>query len=786
MKYKDFLQPFYNKDKDHPVLKGIKTKANIAIYFLELSFGEDIPPEIEFSEDTSKKWFYKNNTNNPSKKYWIAIEKVFNENKFFSELFNNINDDFVPSIASHFGITPIDNEVVNKKALVKALTLQFKDFVKGKGEADNKIKDFYYSKLPQINYSSYLAKTIKLYEVMTILGGTECKLEDCYVCNHISTRPEVFPTQNIIKNATVEDLSNFDKRGPVKRILLIGGGGSGKTLMLQHLFVDSANLYNHHKELPIFIELKNFRFYQTSLFEYIFETVVNIDESFSREELHKLLSLGKCQLFLDGMDEINPSDIKLFQYEINKFLIKYSSNLVIMTSRFSDAYCGIKGFVKLYILPFNMEQSQFLVDKLLMHTNPEAKEKLQNIISNGFIRVNGFFVTNPMMLTYLFNNYQSLEPNKGKMYDFYNKAYKAIIFDHDNEKIAFDRIYYCVDNSEEFEKFFSAFCAITFINGDFEFSSASFEDYFNTIKRMITPSNPKRFTCKEFLYDACSTACMMINQNTSIIYIDPIFQEYMFARYYAYATSEKLNQLYKILKLKPSTQYDRWDAFKMLYEISPIKMGIIVILPLLSQIFSDKTDEEAFLAFIKIGFDNIYYSVFNNELVKKYFQLDDIISPNNIGNSLTLKNALTAVILMISGVTQNIYIRTNLKEANIEEFKIANYVGVISQPNKTGQNNRIKIEKISLNNFKSEDLNQQDLFSDEGIVSFGFEYKIPTSLFNTKSTYYKQIIATIGKEGEALKIAFNKVKKLYSEISELQKKNQFPEYEYFYGKNNDY
>ena len=58
------------------------------------------------------------------------------------------------------------------------------------------------------------------------------------------------------------------------------------------------------------------------------------------------------------------------------FLKKYPDNQVVMTSRFCDAYAGIKGFVPLYILPFDSKQSAVLINLLLAQAAPEAKAKV--------------------------------------------------------------------------------------------------------------------------------------------------------------------------------------------------------------------------------------------------------------------------------------------------------------------------------------------------------------------------------------------------------------------------
>jgi len=81
------------------------------------------------------------------------------------------------------------------------------------------------------------------------------------------------------------------------RTLLIGSGGCGKSLMLQHLFLTSAKEYENTGILPIFLELRYFK-QSHEILQYIVETVSATGESFSEADANSLLLAGKCQLLL--------------------------------------------------------------------------------------------------------------------------------------------------------------------------------------------------------------------------------------------------------------------------------------------------------------------------------------------------------------------------------------------------------------------------------------------------------------------------------------------------------
>ena len=139
------------------------------------------------------------------------------------------------------------------------------------------------------------------------------------------------------------------------------------------------------------------------------------------------------------------------------------------------------------------------------------------------------FATNPMLLTFIIMRYPIDKTFYGKQYLFYRTAYDTLVTVHDQEKEAYSRIYHSAKDSEEFTKVFREFCAITYLDRVHEFDQATFEGYFNRLKSKAEVSNPKVMTMKNFVHDACATACMMYEEEYKILYVDPGFQEYLFA-----------------------------------------------------------------------------------------------------------------------------------------------------------------------------------------------------------------------------------------------------------------
>lgn len=618
----EFLQKFY-PSRNEFVLSGCGAKWKTASFFFENALREDTDPDkklaLPSSEDGYSKWF--NGAGNPSPAVFSLMLDSFDEDTLVKALIRSIREGKDTIISAALGISLAEGERPDKRRLAIAITKQFFSIIKGNGSAEL-IADTEYRKRPEaIGLNTYLYGAIAKYRLMTILGGDEVELDDYYVCNRIGRSPAVFAHLDkgkTIDQATLKALRSFDENTVTNRVILIAASGFGKTLMLQHLFLQAARAHMETGLLPILVELRNFSHLTHDLVSCIVESVTHFGEIFSEEDAKDLLAKGQCQILLDGLDEMDPSEIRDFQLKLSEFVDCYPDNQIVLSSRECDALSGIKRFVKLYIHPFDNDQSQSLIDKLLRGTDdPAAKGKIQQYMDDGFIKKDDIFATNPMLLTFVVQNYQKLDEYAQSRYLFYQEAYEAMLTDHDADKNAFDRIFHSVSGVDEFTLVFREFCAMSYLNADKEFSKASFERYFNQLRSTKEVENPSKLKWRAFLQDACATACMMYEARSKIIYIDPAFQEYLFAMYMYLAPLEQARDLLKPFKNKSPAIYQTLNGFQMFYEMGNDKAEISMFLPFLDLIFRGKTEEEAFRQYLLHGYSEIGITVIDSEKARQ-------------------------------------------------------------------------------------------------------------------------------------------------------------------------
>ena len=130
------------------------------------------------------------------------------------------------------------------------------------------------------------------------------------------------------------------------KTVLIGSGGCGKSLMLQHLFLQAAEKYKKTGILPVFLELRYFT-QNDDLLSFIVKTVGDKDRRFSQDVAKRLLLSGRCQLLLDGFDEIDPSDVNDFLVKLERFSDLYDKVQIVISSRENESLTGLHNYINL-------------------------------------------------------------------------------------------------------------------------------------------------------------------------------------------------------------------------------------------------------------------------------------------------------------------------------------------------------------------------------------------------------------------------------------------------------
>ncbi|WP_339610121.1 NACHT domain-containing protein [uncultured Roseivirga sp.] len=163
------------------------------------------------------------------------------------------------------------------------------------------------------------------------------------------------------ENKVLEKANILDLVSTHDKLIILGSGGAGKSILLKHLLLDS--LRSSYK-VPIFIELRDSNHKNQKLIDLLSFALKEFELNIDSEYLHRALQEGHFIVFLDGLDEVKSSLRMDLIKEIEEFTKLYDSCSFVISSRPDDNISEFEQFSFYRTLPLTLEQSVSLVKKL--------------------------------------------------------------------------------------------------------------------------------------------------------------------------------------------------------------------------------------------------------------------------------------------------------------------------------------------------------------------------------------------------------------------------------------
>lgn len=615
MKFCEFCAPFYTGKKPTSGIKGVMAQAAIADFFMSTALGEIAKIELIFGEDQFRKWF--KGDREPTTDLWEKTAGVFDETRFSRTVSGKLNEKVLPELLTAFGVRLGEDEIPDKFAFSAALAKQFSALARGNGEAENIVDYIYRTYLKASDFPDYVSNSQAKYAKLKTLLYTseERSFDEFFVCNTISrvpSRNHYIPGSAMINNVTLDELAKHSRN-----VLLVGMGGIGKSMMMRHLFLTSIREYSQSGILPILVTLREFGAENRDIFNLIVDSVHRFDITFSAAHVHKLLTAGKCQILLDGLDEIRSNDLDYFHRQLDAIIDRYPENQYVMSTRRYSSFVELSRFTLMYILPFTDEQALQLIDRLeFCPEEPKLKQQFRDKLVSDYFESHREFVTNPLLLTLMLMNYHRFADVPEKKYLFYDQAYQTLLQRHDSDKLAYKRVFRSVNDPSDFTKVFREFCARSYRKGDYEFARNKYEDYFDKI-RAVKRLDSEMMKVDAFLYDACNSACLMYEEAQSYHFLHRSFQEFFFADYYSREDDTTLLRLGKYIRTSDQRRFDEGSAFEMLYDLAPEKVERFIFMPYLADIFDSGEKREKYWKFLQDGFGAWTYILLDDDAIER-------------------------------------------------------------------------------------------------------------------------------------------------------------------------
>ncbi|MCW6662745.1 NACHT domain-containing protein [Aerococcaceae bacterium NML190073] len=428
-----------------------------------------------------------------------------------------------------------------------------------------------------------------------------------YVCNDIRYRKfrftgaRDFKEEKTISNVTVPLLEAESKYAIIQGI-----GGIGKSMLLTHLFLSSADSAEIDGT-PLLLSLKDYKENTCNIVDFIWKSIKEYDADIAQSDIIDALQNRSLILLMDGLDEIQSSVRDAFDQDLEAFIKSYPGNTIIMTSRPVYSFVSYSKFSLFDIQELTKPQAIELVEKLEFW-DESGKQSFLEALDRTLYSSHRQFASNPLLLTIMLMTYSSFGEVPAKMHVFYSKAYETMARLHDASKGSFKRPLHTELTPEEFSKLFAQFCARTYRDEVLEFDFRLFSAYMSKVLNKADKEF-QDIAPRYFLLDLTDNLCIMYHEGEKYYFIHRSFQEYFAALHFASEYDAKLDKVGRFFEsMKNRSFTDR--TFEMLYDMIPEKVERFIFLPYLdryiTRINQNGTDAE-YWEFLESMYPVIYY-----------------------------------------------------------------------------------------------------------------------------------------------------------------------------------
>lgn len=384
---------------------------------------------------------------------------------------------------------------------------------------------------------------------------------------------------------TVDTLINISNN-----IVITGSGGTGKSMLMRHLFV---NTHHTGEYVPVLVELRKIENTEKhDLINLIHCCIESFDVSLNQEQFEYSLRTGKYLFLFDGLDEVKEILRGETEQLIQNLSKKYPNNCYIVSSRKEGVnFNELETYTLVHACPFEKYQAIELVRKL--GKNDEKVAEFANLLDKELFEKHRDFASNPLLLTMMYITFMDNNTIPEHLTDFYENAYDALYKRHDaNKEGLFNRDYKCKMLGErEFKDLFSYFCFQSYFVQEYEFSKEQVCQYITKGVKKLTfdklVENPEMF-----FDDIKDIVCLIVEEGTKYKFAHRSFQTYFAAYYTAVHVTDEYQKIFLESEIENDRYTMRKDFFYMLYRLEGERFNSNILEPGITRILEKIEHEE--------------------------------------------------------------------------------------------------------------------------------------------------------------------------------------------------
>lgn len=402
----------------------------------------------------------------------------------------------------------------------------------------------------QIGFSEILERSFeRCQKVRTLTSGDNPSLlSDIYVNLKLSNN-----------NDSYEDIEIVENLESYKRIVVTGLAGAGKSMFMKYLTI--GRFENNKDKFPLFVELRYLNSMSSNdILNYCFYSTASANNKLSFQNFIKLTKAGVFIFIFDGFDELEPHIKDDIEGQILKLSRDYPKALIVVSSRPENRFSSWTNFRVFHVCKMNLKDSTSVIEKI--NHDPGIKKRFKREMPSLWV-THSSFLSIPLLATIMLMTFGKFSEISPKFSLFYKLAFQTLFREHDASKEQFKRTIQSGLDMSDFERVFSAFCAISYTEHKLAFEEKEALRIIDQAKLYC------RIECdsKLVMDDLISCLCVLQPDGLEFTFVHRSFQEYFSAVFIVGYHESNIFDL-----IHDAAKRDSDNTLLMAYEIDAVKI----------------------------------------------------------------------------------------------------------------------------------------------------------------------------------------------------------------------
>jgi hypothetical protein len=381
-------------------------------------------------------------------------------------------------------------------------------------------------------------------------------------------------------------------------LIITADAGSGKSMLVKHLFNSSINL---SYKIPFVIELRYLNSSNDTLDKFI-DDQISLHVTESSRIKRRLLEEGKFIFFLDGYDEVKIDKKQEVVRSLKEMHERYTSCKYLISTRPYTDLEMLSNLSTMHILPLSKSDVEKFISQQILDS--ELSEKIiQSVSEAGNSRLSSF-LKNPLLLTLYILTYKNSSEIPSKASVFYRRVIDSLFIEHDSKtKVGFQRERRSGISYDKFYDVMRKFSFVSFFDDQFAFEKLYASDL---IQRIISKDTACQFKPEDLIEDLKLSFSFWIDDSGTISFAHKSLQEYFCALYIHDLDGGNKQKIYQKLLRKAGEVSDQFNILSILEEIDTCDYLQHYFIPVLTDLKRLLDESNSVSAFISSIFPQIW------------------------------------------------------------------------------------------------------------------------------------------------------------------------------------